>query len=328
MATIILPTAVPRHTEIVTRNVAEAQQFLTQAYGVRLRTGGTRDSSGQFTFRQTAAGQFTTARVQIPADLTLQADGRDEFVVSTLLSGTAVHDLASTTSRYQAGDVYLSVFPGAHFTSRVRQVHVHTVTLAASLLRAVADTALDEPEILPEFSRLKPVPGGALQWQRATHFVEGLLRDFPAADPAGRLVLGQAGRLLAATVLAVFPSTTVTGPSGTDQRDAHPATLRRAMSYIDAHPDQDITVADIAAAAFVTPRAVQLAFRRHLDTTPMAYLHRVRLEQAHHELLTADPERVTVTAVAYRWGFASPSRFAAEYRKAYGLLPSRTLRQG
>jgi hypothetical protein len=31
-------------------------------------------------------------------------------------------------------------------------------------------------------------------------------------------------------------------------------------------------VADIAAAARVTTRAVQLAFRRHLDTTPTDYL--------------------------------------------------------
>ncbi|MFI6180577.1 hypothetical protein ACIA8R_33925 [Nonomuraea sp. NPDC051191] len=46
--------------------------------------------------------------------------------------------------------------------------------------------------------------------------------------------------------------------------------MRRAIAYLEAQPDQDITVADIAAAAHVTVRAVQLAFRRHLDTTPLA----------------------------------------------------------
>ena len=34
----------------------------------------------------------------------------------------------------------------------------------------------------------------------------------------------------------------------------------------------------------------------------------------------------SVTAVSYQWGFASPSRFAAYYRDAYGVPPSRTLR--
>ena len=86
-----------------------------------------------------------------------------------------------------------------------------------------------------------------------------------------------------------------------------------------------LTVADIAAASFVTIRAVQLAFRRHLDTTPLAYLRRVRLDRAHHDLLTGDPAHETVTAVAHRWGFPNPSRFAATYRRAYGVTPSYTL---
>jgi len=37
---------------------------------------------------------------------------------------------------------------------------------------------------------------------------------------------------------------------------------------------------------------------------------------------------LTVTAVAYRWGFRSSRRFAAADREAYGVPPSHTLRQG
>jgi transcriptional regulator GlxA family with amidase domain len=85
-------------------------------------------------------------------------------------------------------------------------------------------------------------------------------------------------------------------------------------------------VAEIARAASVTPRAVQLAFRRHLDTTPTAYLRRVRLEQAHRQLRDATPgDGITVAEVAARWGF-TPSRFTERYRAAYGVLPSHTLR--
>ena len=36
---------------------------------------------------------------------------------------------------------------------------------------------------------------------------------------------------------------------------------------------------------------------------------------------------MTVTAVAYRWGFPSPSRFTAYYRQAYGVTPNQTLRR-
>jgi transcriptional regulator GlxA family with amidase domain len=111
-----------------------------------------------------------------------------------------------------------------------------------------------------------------------------------------------------------------------DRFDSSPATLRRAVAFIDEHAGRDLTVADIAAASFVTVRAVQLAFRRHLDVTPMEYLRRVRLDRAHQDLRAADPARESVTAVAYRWKFASASRFTAYYRGIYGVLPSHTLR--
>jgi AraC-like DNA-binding protein len=58
----------------------------------------------------------------------------------------------------------------------------------------------------------------------------------------------------------------------------------------------------------------------------MAYLRRVRLDYARRDLDRASRDQgATVTSVAYRWGFASPSRFAEQYRAAYGELPSTTL---
>jgi AraC-like DNA-binding protein len=130
----------------------------------------------------------------------------------------------------------------------------------------------------------------------------------------------------AVSTQATFPNNALTDPTVGDRHDSSPATLRRAIAFIDEHAHEDISIADVAAATHVTIRAVQLAFRRHLDTTPIRYLRRVRLDHAHRQLLAADPERESVTAVAYRWGFTSSSRFAAYYRTAYGVPPSATLR--
>ncbi|MDG4864145.1 helix-turn-helix transcriptional regulator, partial [Streptomyces sp. T-3] len=81
-----------------------------------------------------------------------------------------------------------------------------------------------------------------------------------------------------------------------------------------------------ALAARVSPRALQEAFRRHLDTTPLGYLRDVRLERAHQDLQTAARDgSATVSDVAYRWGFANLGRFAASYRSRYGHPPSMTL---
>ncbi|MGH2876654.1 MAG: helix-turn-helix transcriptional regulator, partial [Solirubrobacteraceae bacterium] len=142
------------------------------------------------------------------------------------------------------------------------------------------------------------------------------------------LVIGGADRLLAAVALSTFPNTAAREPERVDPREALPDTARRAIAFIESNPDLDIGLADIARAAHVTPRALQLAFRRHLDTTPMTYLRRVRLDQAHLELLNAIPgDGLTVTEVAMRWGFANPSRFAQHYAAQYGEPPSHALRR-
>jgi AraC-like DNA-binding protein len=133
---------------------------------------------------------------------------------------------------------------------------------------------------------------------------------------------------VAATALAVFPNTAISVEhAGSDRRDARPHAVVQAVNFIEEHAHRDISLADIAAAASVTTRSIQLAFQRHLETTPMAYLRRVRLDHAHRQLQAADPARDTVTAVARQWGFSSASRFAAHYRAAYGVPPSHALQR-
>jgi transcriptional regulator GlxA family with amidase domain len=140
------------------------------------------------------------------------------------------------------------------------------------------------------------------------------------------LVASTSSQLLCAAVLAAFPNTALSEPTIEDRRDSHPRTLRRAIAYIDDHAHEDIGVADIAAAANVTIRALQHAFRRHRDITPMGYVRLVRLRQAHQELLAADPAGdTTVTQVAARWGFFHPGRFARYYREIHGCSPYQTL---
>ncbi|WP_163789807.1 AraC family transcriptional regulator [Mycobacterium stomatepiae] len=103
--------------------------------------------------------------------------------------------------------------------------------------------------------------------------------------------------------------------------------VRRAIAYLEDCAAEDIRIRDVAAAARVSTRTLQQAFRQHLDTTPMAYLKSIRLARAHTDLRRASVgEGVTVAAVAYRWGFANLGRFAADYRREFGRSPSEVLR--
>lgn len=175
------------------------------------------------------------------------------------------------------------------------------------------------------FTSFAPVDGAAAQmWKNTVRYIrDTVLSDDAFATP---LVVGHAGRLLAAATLATFPNTATYTPAPHDRTDHKPVMLRRAMEFIDANATNDIALTDIAEAVHATPRAVQYMFRNHLDTTPLQYLRRLRLHYAHQQLLAADRNSDTVTEIAARWGFAHTGRFAVLYRQTYGQSPHTTLR--
>ncbi|MBP9182948.1 MAG: AraC family transcriptional regulator [Fuscovulum sp.] len=106
-----------------------------------------------------------------------------------------------------------------------------------------------------------------------------------------------------------------------------PRHLRLAEGFIEAHLDQPITLEEVAAAAGISPRGLQMAFRDWRGTTPLAFWRQARLARAHADLMAA-PSGTRVTEVALRWGFSHFGRFAEQYRDRYGLSPSDTLRLG
>jgi AraC-like DNA-binding protein len=156
----------------------------------------------------------------------------------------------------------------------------------------------------------------------------GYVRDVSESALSERtpLLAGEIRRHVAATVLATFPSTADSEPARTDRRDSTPENLRKAIAFIEDNAVRDISLADIAAAVYVTPRTLQYMFRKHRDSTPLEYLRRVRLHYAHLELVSADPLRATVSEIARKWGFGHVGRFAAFHRQEYGRSPHHTLR--
>jgi AraC-like DNA-binding protein len=221
--------------------------------------------------------------------------------------------------------VFLIAEPDLPHTARCVQADVELIGLDPALVAAVLRSPHAASATLRPASLTPRSPDTAARWNRIVDYALAALGDEDLDDL--ELVVGATGRLLAAVAADTFGIEPAPQLPAADRRDAHPETLRRAIAFIEAHPHEDIGLTEIAAAAFVTPRAIQLAFRRHLDTTPMAYLRRVRLACAHDDLLKADPTGETVTTIASRWGFANPGRFAAAYRSAYGRPPGQTLRE-
>jgi AraC-like DNA-binding protein len=278
--------------------------------------------------RRTDAGGFAVETAYQSADLEFEVEPLQSLVVTRTSTSRLERASGGAHRRYDAGEVFIMSDPDRPYTARWMPGEIQNCIIDPA---AIARIAATEParRVQPiRFTSLDPQTpaAGARWWATRSHVADLITSPEAAAAP---LVVASATQLLAAVTLATFPNTALTDPTIEDRHDAHPATLRRAMTFIEENAHRDIAIIDIAAAAFVTVRAVQLAFQRHLGVTPLEYMRRVRLDHAHQDLKRACPgDGLTVTAVAYRWGFRSSSRFAAAYREAYGVSPSRTLRQG
>ncbi len=288
---------------------------------VRLRggRGGMRLDQGRF-------GVVTMDRTTFDTDLDVDVGPADKLVFGQVSNGAVGFRSCGAEHWHGNGSVYLAAQPEHWRTSMVRGgVHQQAV-IDPALPGQLVTTEPGRTERPVRFTGYEAISSSAARtWRHTYTYVRHIVDDLP--DTAGhQLLVPNLVRLLVATALATFPNNALTDPTIEDRHDGHAATLHRAVSFIDDNAHRDITIADIAEAAHVTIRAVQHAFRRHMDTTPTAYLRRVRLGRAHQELVAADPVDQTVTGIAYRWGFPSPSRFAVYYRDVYGVLPGHTLR--
>jgi AraC-like DNA-binding protein len=218
------------------------------------------------------------------------------------------------------GQMYL-LGPGQRLRIKLEDPQLDLAVIRPALLSEVTAGAA---ATLPPLPATAPSDDAAQAWSRAYHHIRKTVTSdgpIPAA-----VVVDALERLLVATTLALWSRTDGDMPAIVrSERDGYSETLRRAIAFIESSPAADICIDDIADAACVTVRAVQLAFRRQLNTTPMAYLRDVRLACAHAELQSGDAKE-TVGSIAKRWGFGNAGRFAAAYRATYGHPPLTTLR--
>jgi AraC-like DNA-binding protein len=301
-----------------------AIDYLQNVYRTGMRISGLRDGL-VYSHNRLDGGSFAIDDARMPLDVGIRQEPFNSLVIATLWAGTFERECGGVSERFSAGDVFIDAEPTLPASVRMLQVEGQTVMLDLGVLAQVAAT---EPSRAPgpiRWSGFQPVsPTAAVHWKNTINYLRELLANEEAATQP--LIRGNAARLLAATALTTFPNTAVTAPTAQDRNDATTMTVRRASAFIEGYAHADISLADIASAANVSIRAVQFAFRRHLDTTPMAHLRAVRLDRVHQELLVADPGTgATVTDIANRWGFYNHSRFVARYRRTYGTAPRHTL---
>jgi AraC-like DNA-binding protein len=85
----------------------------------------------------------------------------------------------------------------------------------------------------------------------------------------------------------------------------------------------DISLADLSHETGVSPRALQMAFRRHLNKRPLQSLRELRLARLRHLLLQSGRRLGMVEAVR-QCGLAGNGTTARHYGERFGEKPSQT----
>jgi AraC-like DNA-binding protein len=113
---------------------------------------------------------------------------------------------------------------------------------------------------------------------------------------------------------------------GSGRFGAVPAYVRRAEDFMRANASVPIRMEQVAAEAGCSVRTLNAVFRQFRDTTPLAALHAIRLEQVHAELNHSVAD-ASIADVSRRYGFTNPGRFTMAYRRRFGEPPFETARR-
>ncbi|MEM9607196.1 MAG: AraC family transcriptional regulator [Actinomycetota bacterium] len=214
----------------------------------------------------------------------------------------------------------------AHLTWSGEAPHLIVLIRREAIERWLSRTlgrSLDEPVVLePSMDLADPT---AARWHGALQLLHSEL-----TEPGTLTALGRGDNSLqdffVSSLLLAQPSNYSSflhdHPGSTSNQH-----VQRAMAFVERHLAEQIGVGEIAEAIGLSARSVQMLFRDSLGCTPTAYVRDLRLEKIHEELVARAGDRDTsVTDVAFEWGFTHPGRFAAAYKRRYGVSPSTTLR--
>ncbi|CRZ17355.1 helix-turn-helix transcriptional regulator [Mycolicibacterium neworleansense] len=310
--------------DFTSADLGATEEFLVRAY-TKMSIGRGSGETPTTRIVRKWLGPISFDELELDYHMSYDADPLNRVCLCRVHSGRIEENfIGEPQDVFGPGDVTLFSPPELPYSGRVCRADYDLTMFDTELLGRVAATGPGEPGETVRLTGHRPIsPQAGRQLDAAIEYVRSVVHG--KTGPVPTLVASTTAAMLAAAVVSTLPTNAGLEPGPIDRRDAKPVLLRRAIAYIEANADRDIALVDIAEAVYVTPRALQYMFRRHLEVSPMGYLRRVRLDHARQQLLKADPATTTVQAVAARWGFAHTGRFAAVYRRTFGENPSDTL---
>ncbi len=312
---------------VSTRDVDEANQLLTDVYVPhRLRS---RETALNFKMRYVQSSRLTLGHLRMGADAEVLVPPMQScYHVNLTLSGgtdAAQGSLRTETTRGGNGAMFVPREPrSVRWSPDAVQ---YAIKIPRGSLEGQLSALLGHPIERPidfDLGFDTGSPRGQSLLAAIAHLRSEVSRAGGLADSP--LVRAQLESYVLSQLLLAVPHEHLDSLFQTDRMISR-RYVQVALDYIHEHLAEPLTGPDIAKAAAVSIRALQAAFQDEVGLSPMSYVRARRLERVHADLI-ASGGRALVQDVAATWGFYHFGRFAEQYRRKFGVLPSDTARSG
>jgi AraC family transcriptional regulator, L-rhamnose operon regulatory protein RhaS len=144
---------------------------------------------------------------------------------------------------------------------------------------------------------------------------ERMLEGCAQNDPLLDIRIHSAAQQLICALLSAEPS---------ERRPALSLRMQKVINRIYAHPEEPLSIADLAATAGLKPSYFREQFKKETGHAPSEYQTLLRVQKAAERLRD---KTESITDIAYELGFCSSQYFATVFRKTTGMTPRQFRRQ-
>ena len=218
---------------------------------------------------------------------------------------------------FQAGDVTL-ISPEVHHTT---WSDAGTLSLWSYLfvdLEKIPGRDMKSPDSVRDLAASGGLFFHAGESPWAARLVEGIIAEMKSQEEGYRDCVR--GLMLAFVTLALRQL-----PAESSRLLRENPVLMPALNWIRDHYASDFTVADLAARCHLSPTHFRRLFREQIGTTPLDYLHQVRINAGCSLLLNSAE---SVASIAGQVGYSSLSCFNRHFLRVMGEVPSRWRKTG
>lgn len=103
--------------------------------------------------------------------------------------------------------------------------------------------------------------------------------------------------------------------------------LNTAVDIINSQIEKTPSISSLCKQTNVSERTLEYAFLEKYRVSPSEFIKATRLHKVRNELISSNHNDSLVSTLANKYGFWHLSQFTADFKKQFGVLPSKVLRR-